>query len=177
MLTKSISGKIDKIFSARKETNKQRKKRKDKEFRDRLKDWSKVLKDDADFDYAYILIILKYKLQRTRLHIQEHNIVVRAKEICDGIKEVEDLLDRVIEDDYFRGLFQEFQKKYGKATLHREKLPSGNFVVEQHVNGKPMTARVRRGLRAVSIKAGNMRQADLDKAFALMSKRIFEWWD
>lgn len=66
----------------------------------RLIGWLPILWEDRDFDYAYILIILKYKLTRTRKCIVKNNIIENIEGLEEQIKKCEETLDRLIEDNY-----------------------------------------------------------------------------
>ncbi|MBI3018684.1 MAG: hypothetical protein HYY61_02180 [Deltaproteobacteria bacterium] len=71
-----------------------------KEFKKKISDYKKFLKNDHDWDGAYILRLLKYKLERTRKCIVSNHIIQSAPKKGRQIKVVEDLLDRVLKDKY-----------------------------------------------------------------------------
>lgn len=52
-----------------------------KEFEKKLSDYKKFLKNDHDWDWAYILRLLKYKLERTRKCIVSNHIIRSAPKI------------------------------------------------------------------------------------------------
>lgn len=143
----------------------------------RIAEWVKFLKDDGDYDAGYALSILRYKFKRVREHIVEHNIVADAKKIEREIKVVEELLNRVINDEYDDKYHKVFEKKYGKSEWKRYPETKNTVRVEILYGGKPMTEKMGNEMRKNHTKAWNEKQADLKKAFDLMLKNIWNWWD
>lgn len=73
--------------------------------------YSFFLRNDHDWDYNYILILLQYKLKRTRKAIQSNNLIVDVNEIVDQIKHAEDLLQSWINDEIGDELFEAHREK------------------------------------------------------------------
>jgi hypothetical protein len=157
-------------------------KNKKKAEKDRMKGWKEFLKDDADFDYEFILRVLKYKLERTRKCIASNDIVLDAKRVVKEIKEVEELICKVLKDNYFHEMTKDFRKEYGslqwKTVKHKD--DEGKFD-EMRFYFTKETPETRDSIfskwHAFSKKAEEARKADLKKAFELMSERIWSWWD
>jgi ubiquitin C-terminal hydrolase len=62
----------------------------------RMQEWKEFLKDDAEYDWSFILKVLAYKLKRTR---QCLNCTEDAPVSKKEIKTVEDLIVKVYEED------------------------------------------------------------------------------
>lgn len=147
----------------------------------KLADYKKFLQDDEDWDWAYIIRLLKYKLQRTRNCISRNNIIENAPIVAKQIREVEVLLERVEKNNYFWQISNGFRKKYGRLKMISEKpLPGKNysaitfkFAKETPRNSKSAHAQHHQ----LWIKAEKMQRDDLKKAFELMHKNIWNWWD
>jgi len=56
----------------------------------KVREYARALKDDEDWDWAFIIKLLQYKLKRTRLCIESNNIVASSKQIAKQIKQVVD---------------------------------------------------------------------------------------
>jgi len=147
--------------------------------RQKMADYARLLKHDGDFDYSCILDLLKFKLERTRRYIVGHHIVVDAGRIGQEIKEVEDLLGKVIKDDYDERFLSELTKKWGKLHYKNAKLPDGNYEFKywHDKEDESNSGQIHKETRAAYRRAFAARQADLRKAFALMAKNIWGWWD
>lgn len=128
-------------------------------FNRKISDYKKFLEKDQDFDYLFILRMLKYKLKRTRDHIISHNMLVNAKEVGTEIGEVETLLQRVIDDKYEDEQWDKLEKKHGKSL----------YGINQPVE-------LSQDVAAASEAAFEDRQADLKKAFDMMLDKIWFWW-
>lgn len=153
-----------------------------KSFQKKLSEYRKFLKDDYDWDYAYILKLLAYKLKRTRECILSNNIVVSAPKIAKQIQEVETLLNRVTEDSYEDEILKEFHKKYGrlrtiKLPTNKEKPHLVPVQLKFRKETKENSAQIHREFRKLLQKAHRMKERDLNKAFDLMKKNIWGWWD
>lgn len=70
-------------------------------------EYSCFLWNDYDWDYIYILKLLKIKLRRTRERIFKNALIGDYKKVVKQIKLAELLIDRIIEDDYSNGYYEE----------------------------------------------------------------------
>lgn len=149
-----------------------------------MKEWEKILKSDEDYDYYFILRILQYKLSRTRRCILENNIIADSKKVGREIREVEKLLEKVLKDKYDDDALKPLIAKYGPRRLRFKSIPiPGKNLSECKVSSawdKLPTAqknRAHRELRSAWQKANTRRLNDLRKAFDLIHKNIWGWWD
>lgn len=159
---------------------KNRRKEQKLEFERKLRDYRRFLKDDADYDWHFIIRMLRYKLERTRDHLRNHNIVVNSERYARQIQKVVDLLLRIEAEPYFEELHKPFWKKYGKPRMIYGKADERGSVPVT-VRYAKETARNRkqigRELKRLSALEHRMRARDLHKAFQLMEKYIWYWWD
>jgi len=166
---------IKQILKFPKKTNKSKRK---KEFEKKLKEYAKILKDDFDWDYGYIIKLLLYKLKRTRECLVRNNVGPDTPKIEEQIKEVEFLLSRFMEDDYDQCL-DDFHEKYGELQMiPGEKVKGGVIVATVFEKETPENRDEIHSLyRELRDKAEQMKQDDLTKAFNLLGKNIQNWWD
>ncbi|MDO8519837.1 MAG: hypothetical protein Q7T11_06710 [Deltaproteobacteria bacterium] len=147
----------------------------------KMTEYRQVLKDDYDWDYAYILKLLCYKLARTRKCILKNNIVSSSKLIGRQIQTIHDLLIRVMEDDYDEEVSKEFYKKYGRVRMIFQKAEKGAKAIPVIFRYAKETRQkshlIRKERRKLFRKADRMRARDLKRAFHLMPKQILSWWD
>ena len=152
----------------------------ERELKKRLREYTPILKEDQDYSYHFVLKMLRYKLERTRKHIIDHDIIVDAKLVGKEIQEVIKLLERVEKDKYFQELMKPINKKYGKPKMVFGKADKKgtSSLTFKYKNDTPAKEKVRnKASRKAFEDADKARQGDLEKAFALMAKNIWKWWD
>lgn len=150
-------------------------------FEKKMAEYRRFLKDDFDWDYAYILQLLRYKLTRTRQCIVANNIVASAKKTGEEIQKVEDLLGRVLDDHYYEEISKDFHKKYGQSRIIKLPHEKGVHAVPVTIRYQKETAensqQIHREVKRLYQKAERMKINDLKKAFDLMCRNIWGWWD
>lgn len=150
-------------------------------FERKIREYRRILKDDHDWDWEYIIRLLRYKLSRTRICILKNKIVLDAPEIAKQIADVEILLKRVEDDRYYQNISKDFHKKYGRQRkVKRQSLitPGKLITAYEYKNetSKNRNLIIRENLK-LHDRAERMRSNDLKKAFALMHKNMQGWWD
>jgi hypothetical protein len=79
--------------------------------------WAWFLRNDNDYDYGHVLRVMQYKLQRLRKHIVEHNIIADAEQVAAEIKVAEDMIARLLADDYCADELEAYRKQYGYCWM------------------------------------------------------------
>lgn len=152
-----------------------------REFDKKMAEYRRFLKNDFDWDYVYILRLLQYKLSRTRKCVVLNNIVPTAGKIAKQIHQVEKLLDRVVANRYDDQVFKAFHEKYGHAKmtiLTHDKTVKAVPVTYRYPKETPRNSiKIRQEAIKLYKKADKMKVNDLKKAFDLMIKNIWGWWD
>jgi hypothetical protein len=147
----------------------------------KVRDYARFLRDDEDWDWAYIILVLQYKLKRTRLCIESNKIVASSKKIAREIKTVEDLFEAVLQDKYYEIVGKDFKKKYGSGKFIHGKKEQGcnlrSVSIQFRGETKGNRERIHREFNRLHRKADRALERDLNKAFSLMAKNIRRWWD
>lgn len=164
----------------KKETVKQKRARRAKDYAKKVRDYAKFLKHDFDWDWSYLIRLIEFKLRRMRDCIA-HGYIADKKQVCAQIKEVADLLKKVDSHDYHSEAFKKFHKKYGRAKMVFKECAPPNKHAKQLVfiypNGKEATKAMNRQHVALGKLADQRMQDDIEKAFSLMAKSLRRWWD
>ena len=130
----------------------------------RLAEWKKFLKDDADWDWGYILRVLAYKIARTRKcmanGLEDKNTLNPKLKV---MRDIEALLEKVALDDY------ENDKEIRKYFSSDKVLSKFSWINNKKIRKNDM----RRALN----RAAAERDIDLRQAFDLIATHIYEWWD
>jgi hypothetical protein len=148
----------------------------------KLFQYAKVLWSDRDFDYAHILILLQYKLKRTREHIVEHDMVESAQKTGKQIKHAELLIQRILEDDYCKELQIAHDTKWGEVIQYFDPKKDGERYYRYHVIRANATTpeleeQERQEQMAVYDAQHQAREKDLDRLFRHIRKYLQGWWD
>lgn len=155
------------------------KKRKLKEVK-RINKYVSFLEENHEWDYVYIIDLLRFKLKMTRKLFEKegHSVPETNNEIVSQILEVEQLLRKVIDDEYFEPFQKEIEAKYGKSKLKFGKIKNGvgKLTVKWDLQEEKQEEAINEQLRLGEL-ATQMRKDDLKKAFDLMSENIWNWWD
>ena len=139
-------------------------------------EYARFLRDDFDFDYTYILYLLRYKLGRTRRCLLRGH-TKSAEQDAKDIQEVEDLLWKVCEHGYEEEVMATFTKKYGKPKMKATPVSEHADKIDLLYNGKPATKAMVNQMRKAWERAHANRVADLRKAFDIMAEKMWGWWD
>lgn len=148
-------------------------------YKKKLKDYTKFLRDDFDWDWHYIIRLLRYKLERTRDCIKSNNIIADVDVVCKQIQEVIDLLLRLENDVYFEEAYAPIWKKYGHSRIVRGKESKNSVAVKVlYEKETPRNSKyIRKAVLKAAAKENDSRLADLKKVLDLIYKNLFFWWD
>lgn len=152
-----------------------------KEFCLRLRDYLPLLWSDRDWDWIFIVRLLKLKLERTSAALAKGHLVCSPKRAVE-IKRLAYLLDRIIKDEYNDYYYAQVEKKYG--DLEMKSLPTDNPRLAELVMDRPGARRGtpeyleehKRAMRAFK-HAEYMRQQDINYVFDQMKRKLQMWWD
>ena len=147
----------------------------------RLKKYLHFLKKNPDWDYSAIIDLLRFKLKMVRTCISRNkNIVKEEIELISlQIKEVENFLQRVLDDNYYSENLVEYEKRYGKVEYKLVKIQetkTRRLEVIYHV-ADDLKAEAEEEHTKLILISDEEQKADLKKAFDLMVENIWNWWD
>lgn len=147
---------------------------KTKSFILRLIKWSKVLWNDCDYDYVTIWIILKFKLQCVREHIDKCANHVDYKKTVEEIKVAEDILERLIADAYCDKELEDHYKKWGSPfDRMEEKIIDG----KPYVVSPPPPPGSKKEFLDIIKKEEYRRNKDMKELGTYLKDHIRNWWD
>ena len=135
----------------------------------RFFDYAPLIWKDEDYDWSYIMYMLKYKIKRTREHIDEHKIFEGYEYKVSEMLEAEQMIERILKQDWLSDEFDAHMKKY--PTKWQEKENGDMFVESTH--DKPEGAE----FRAINERRRVLEKADWDRLGYLISNCLQGWWD
>lgn len=65
----------------------------------RLRDYAPLLWEDRDWDYAYLLKMMRFKIQRMRSCIEKNNIIAHTEDLVVEMAQADVLLRNVVDED------------------------------------------------------------------------------
>ena len=149
----------------------------------KLWQYSPLLWNDRDYDYNYILLMLKYKISRTRKCILTNDIIVNNKKYAKQMKVVEDIIDRITESPYHDEAFVEMEAKWGKniwfeqSRLFHDCKHSVRMMSRYEKENGSNKKLVRRDVVKAYKKETRLEQKDWNKLWKLLNKNLRFWWD
>jgi len=145
--------------------------------------YSIFLWGDFDWDYAYILLLLQYKLKRTREHILDDNIILRSEEVAAQIKHAEDLIQNWRDDNWCEDLQEAHDKKWGERVNLSEPVDVGGQTLfswemsREKATTPELKDQEKKEQRAIYDKQNEAKQKNIDELFSHLHEHIQEWWD
>jgi hypothetical protein len=142
--------------------------------------YSIVLWSDRDWDWVFILILLKYKLSRIRKHIVEHDFIMEAEKIGADIYYVEHLLRRLIENDYCHDEYEAHHQKWGSPKIVSKDIGNGFHELvciscEKAIEINKVEEE-REEIRAIFDRDEELEKKDWDELWNYMNKNLKNWW-
>lgn len=118
--------------------------------------WFPIIWKDRQWDYVFIFIMLKHKLELMKIMFENDAYTEKAPEVVDKLKRCIKLLDRLSDDSIY---FDEANTEYN-YTFDKSKTKSN---IDK--------------LRATGLYEEKLFQYDLNELTTMLRKHIKEWWD
>jgi len=140
-----------------------------------------------DYDSYYALEEFAWKLGRIRKHLTKHDLFTNVEKECVKIQRVEDLINRVLEDNYVDEFLAPITEKYGESTfdfvpIDPEEQKKHKIKLSKMVSKRTLqTDMDEKDIRALEYeaykKAEILRNKEWKEALKIIEKNIFAWWD
>lgn len=145
-------------------------------------EYAKILWKDFDWDFTYILILLQYKLKRTRLAILKDNIILRNEEVASQIEHVETLISKYLDNDFCKELYDAHDKKWGTRVKNEDASEPSNAPWDWPFRRENATTiklhrQEKEEYMAIHELAEKERQKVFENIFDFMKKYMQQWWD
>lgn len=143
--------------------------------------YSKFLWNDFDFDWIYLLKLMRFKLNRMAKAMDD-GITVSAPRHADEIRHAIAVIDRIINDDYSEFGYKKLEEKYGKTNwqfIPIENSMNSELLIEREraKKGTPEYEEERKETMKIVTHAERQRKADIKYLFEYTAKHIQGWWD
>jgi len=132
--------------------------------------WIPVIWNDRDWDWLFLLKILRHKLNNDRNYYIKFGIHLRKDKQIRDMKVCVNLLDRLIADEYDDIYQKELEKKWGDYE--------GVFCLSRvGVVTEEDRKQYNKDCKKAFEKADYAKKQDLELLFTIMKKKLFSWWD
>ena len=136
---------------------------------------------DFDFDWVYLLKVMKFKLERMAKAF-DNGMTVSAPKRAKEIRHTIAVLDRIINDDYSELGNRKLEEKYGKSEwqfIPIEDSKYSELIIDREGarKGTPEYEAERKEFRKVIENAERQKKADIDYVFRYIAKHLQSWWD
>ncbi len=144
--------------------------------------WFPIIWKDRQWDHQFIYEIFKHKLHLTEQLIRHNGHHLFHLRDADRIKLCVNLLDRLMNDEYYEMAFKDHDKKWGESDFNWNDSTSHPGCSELKITRPNVTTdedkkNERKSFRRSSKHEVNLREQDLDLLFKTMRKHIQSWWD
>lgn len=119
--------------------------------------WLPILWADRDWDFAFLLRIMRFKISRMRRHHQKYGLSTYKRQalIERKMRTCELLITRILEEDYLKSWTQPSWSDWPRAFTEQE-------VAE---------------MKKASEHDRRMQRQDEDLLFSILRKHYRNWWD
>lgn len=136
--------------------------------------YAKFLWGDYDNDYFFIFRTLKFKLERTRKHVEERKLYEGHEKVCKQIRLCELLIQRTLDSNYVDEMFDKHLEKWGPITFKEKR---DDLVSMGHANVKTPAdkEKERKEFKAIMRHEDYMYDQDIELFFATFKRRYRRW--
>lgn len=145
--------------------------------------WLPVIWNDRNWDYWFIYVIIRKKLDNTRQSLKKYHNHVHWERDYDNISKVVFALDRLIKNNYSDMVYKELEEEFGELNLSSEKIENKNLYQLMFTRDKvdysneKQVERLERKTKQAINREKYLREQDKKFVFSEMCKHIEEWWD
>lgn len=131
----------------------------------RIIQYTPLLWSDRDWDHAFFLKMMSFKLKRMSLYHEKYGHAVRSYEISKKIKICAILAERLSNDKYCEKEYDNYFKEYPIG---------GDFLTFLH---RQMVDKERKDVKRIHVKEQYLRQYDKDLLFNMLNKYLEHFCD
>lgn len=139
-----------------------------------------ILFEDYDWDWVFLLQIMKIKMGLMRKCFLENNIVSSTPRIAQQLFSCECMIDRILGERYHEKDWDKFWNKWGKITYLPAKTVNGRkayTVSRKNIKTDKDREQEQKEFRDLWERQENSMRQDLRYLFSTMEKYLRHWWD
>ena len=138
-----------------------------------IKKWWPILKEDEDWDYHYLLGVMKFKLEKMADYHDKHGHFVGSDDTVKELSEAAGLISALIEDDFFD--YKALEDKWGDTVLT---FKDGKVILSnKHVKTAADKEQYHVEFSAECSMADSRRTKTLNDFCNIFKTKLYGWWD
>lgn len=142
--------------------------------------WKSVIWKDRDFDYIFLLTILKFKIDKMIELYDHRDRYVGQERDKQKLKLCSNLLDRLIKNDYQENTMIHHDRKWGEINFSWEQCEDSEYYKlitnrKNIINEKDKEKEREEFLRLIK-HSNYMENQDIEYLFDTMKKHLRSWW-
>ena len=144
----------------------------------RVKDWLPLLKEDRDYDYAFLETIMAFKLKRMSKCIRRNQLVTNHNAICRRIDYAVYLIERIQSNHDAKLYSKEFRDKWGDSRYSFQDTVSDKTIYStMSVSySKADTPELHKLAEADSKKMHEKKHKKEDELYARLFRHLSKYW-
>lgn len=135
-------------------------------------EYSVFLWTDNDWDFAYILMLLKYKLKRTRENINKNANHVGYENIVAEINTAEQMIQKILDGDFYMKEYEAHEKKWGPR-----KKDSMIFGERERIMTSEDKKQEEHEIRIIITEMHRQEEQAWSDLFDYLKEHMRNWWD
>lgn len=144
--------------------------------------WKKVIWEDRWYDYIFLLDMMRHKLKHTERMTREFGCHINHVRDADKMKIAINLLDRIMEDDYYERAVKTLHEQYGEPEMHWSDVEEdANLtkldITHENIKTEEDQTDYNKRFREASLRQAKQKQGDINYLFKFMAKHLQSWWD
>jgi hypothetical protein len=137
----------------------------------RLCAWLPVIWKDEDYDYHYLLRIMRFKIGRMRKHINAHAHHVNFEKDCHRMRIAECLINRLLSSNYEESEYNRMEREWGKLVINDQGRLRHEKETDENKNA------IDQQFMEMCKNAERQEEADWAYLFAHLKRYMRRWWD
>jgi len=141
-----------------------------------LRMWFKIIWNDRDYDYMFLMILIKFKLKRmVKLFKDSGDTYVGQEKDVEKINLCINLIERITGDVYHDKIFVNHEKKWGKLTI-KDKGKGKRQIKRENVHTKDDEKLERSQSKRLYADQAVLETQDLKLLYKTLLKNMIKWW-
>ena len=142
--------------------------------------WFPIVWKNRDWDYGFILDILKFKLINVEKMFRHYGNHMNSERDADNVHKALLYLDRMINYDYHDNVFKHHDKKWGQMKMEFKDSEDGKSlldIIRPNVKTEKDKVKEHKEYRRLSEIVEKQEVQDYEMFFDHLKKHIRSWWD
>lgn len=139
--------------------------------------WFSIVWKDRDWDYAYIFIVLKFKIHNTALNIVKYGESVDNNQKIKYMLLAEKLIDYISQEHYLQNSLNMLSNKWGHYDFENNNIYEQLFFSRQKIKSDQDKLEYKEDFSKAFILADKQHNKAKRLLFNILNEHIETWWN